>query len=74
MKHTANDLIRSFTHELKDIFDRPKEEMPLRFAKYFVTIVNKTCSCKKIMEIVKEQELYDLGEQLLTRLLIDKLD
>ena len=54
MKHTANDLIRSFTHELKDIFDRPKEEMPLRFAKYFVTIVNKTCSCKKIMEIVKE--------------------
>ena len=48
--------------------------MPLRFAKYFVSIVNKTCSCTEIMKMVKEQEIYDLVEQLLTRLLIDDLD
>jgi hypothetical protein len=62
IKRTANDLIGSFTHALKDIFDRPRNEIPLRFAKYFVTIVNKTCSCKQIMELVNEQDLYDLCE------------
>lgn len=59
---------------LNDIFERPRAEMPLRFAKYFVTIVNKTCSQELIMKVVREQDLYELCEQLLTRLLIDQLD
>ena len=59
---------------LIDIFERPRQDTPLRFAKYFVTIVNKTCQCPIIMSVVREQELYELGEQLLTRLLIDNLD
>ena len=54
MKHTANDLISAFTHVLIDIFERPIKDFPLRFAKYFVTIVNKSCSCKEIMEEVRE--------------------
>ena len=43
IQHTANDLISAFTHVLIDIFERPRQDTPLRFAKYFVTIVNKTC-------------------------------
>lgn len=74
IKHTANDLINAFTHVLVDIFERPMSDFPLRFAKYFVTIVNKAASCKEIMREVSEKEIYDISEQLLTRLLIDNLD
>jgi hypothetical protein len=49
-------------------------DFPLRFAKYFVTIVNKAASCKEIMKEVNEKVIYDLAEQLLTRLLIENLD
>ena len=71
---TSNDLISAFTHVLNDIFDKPVEDIPLRFAKYFITIVLKTCSCKEIMKEVSEEKVFDLAEQLLTRLLIDNLD
>jgi hypothetical protein len=37
-------------------------DFPLRFAKYFVTIVNKAASCKEIMKEVNEKEIYDLAE------------
>jgi len=62
IKHTANELINAFTHVLIDIFERPMSDFPLRFAKYFVTIVNKACSCKEIMREVDEKEIYDLAE------------
>lgn len=70
----ANDLISAFTHVLSDIFDKPVEEIPLRFAKYFITIVNKACSSKEIMMHVTEEKVFELAEQLLTRLLIENLD
>lgn len=54
IQHTANDLISAFTHVLIDIFERPRQDTPLRFAKYFVTIVNKTCQCGTIMSVVRE--------------------
>lgn len=59
---TANDLISAFTHVLNDIFDKPVEDIPLRFAKYFITIVLKTCSCKEIMKEVSEEKVFDLAE------------
>lgn len=71
---TANDLVNAFTHVLIDIFERPVEDIPLRFAKYFITIVHKACSCKEIMREVSEDRIFELAEQLLTRLLIDNLD
>lgn len=74
IKHTADDLIGAFTHVLIDIFERPMSDFPLRFAKYFVTIVNKAASCKEIMKEASEKEIYNLSEQLLTRLLIENLD
>lgn len=69
----ANDLVAAFTHVLVDVFERPINEIPMRFAKYFVTIVNKACSCKEIMQDVDYQHCSDLSEQLLTRLLIEGL-
>ena len=62
IQHTANDLISALSHVLIDIFERPRQDTPLRFAKYFVTIVNKTCQCSIIMSVVREQELYELVE------------
>jgi hypothetical protein len=39
----ANELCQAFAHVLIDIFERPISDIPLRFAKYFITIVNKAC-------------------------------
>lgn len=59
---TGNDLVNAFTHVLQDIFDRTVEEIPLRFAKYFITIVLKACSCKEIMKEVSEDRIFELAE------------
>lgn len=62
MVRTANDLVGAFAHVLNDIFDKNVEDIPLRFAKYFITIVLKTCSCKEIMKEVSEERIFDLAE------------
>jgi len=59
---------------MEDIFKYPVNEIPLRFTKYFITIVNKTCAYKALMREVNEDEVYGIAEQLLTRLLIENLD
>jgi hypothetical protein len=45
----ANDIINSYVAVMADVFERPVEEINLRFAKYFVSVVLKTCSCRDIM-------------------------
>jgi hypothetical protein len=47
--YSCNEICATFTHVLIDIFARPLAEIPLRFAKYFVTIVNKTLNLEVIM-------------------------
>ena len=47
--YSCNEICATFTHVLIDIFARPMAEIPLRFAKYFVTIVNKTLTLEVIM-------------------------
>lgn len=46
----------------------------MRFAKYFVTIVNRVCSSPDVMMAASEKETYELTEQLLMRLLTENLD
>ena len=70
----CNELIGAFTFVLQDIFSYPVHDIPLRFTKYFITIVNKTCASKEIMREVSQDMVFQLAEQLLTRLLIDNLD
>lgn len=62
MVAAGNDLVAAFTHVLRDIFDRKIDEIPLRFAKYFITIILKACSCKEIMREVSEDKIYELAE------------
>lgn len=59
---------------MNDIFSYPVNDIPLRFTKYFITIVNKTCASKEIMREVSEECVFKIAEQLLTRLLIENLD
>ena len=39
----ANELIGAIVHVMIDTFDKPNQEINLRFAKYFVSIVVKVC-------------------------------
>jgi hypothetical protein len=52
--YSCDEICAAFTHVLVDIFERPLADIPLRFAKYFVTIVNKTVQLKVIMIEVSE--------------------
>ena len=56
------------------MFDQPLADLPLRFTRYFVTVVNKTCARKEIIQQVPETSAHELAEQLLLKLVIDNLE
>jgi hypothetical protein len=58
----ANELVGAFTHVMIDTFDRPAEEINLRFAKYFISIVLKSCSCREVMTCVGQERVAELAE------------
>jgi hypothetical protein len=70
----CDELVDAYTKVMETVFSYPTNEIPLRFTKYFITIVNKTCSQKEIMREVSYERVLGLVEQLLTRLLIENLD
>ena len=70
----ANELCSAFTHVLIETFEKPLAEIPIRFAKYFVTIVNRVCQCNEVVLAAREAEVHDLTEQLLIRLLTEGLE
>jgi hypothetical protein len=45
-----------------DLFNIPITDIPLRFTKYFITIVNKTCCAKNIMREVSQKQVLGLVE------------
>jgi hypothetical protein len=67
-------LIDSISQVLHDVFNKTSDKVPLKFGKYFISIVNKICSIKEIMRAVDEQQILILVEQLLLKLLIPGLD
>ena len=74
IKQCANQLISAYSYILKDVFERPVADFPLRFAKFFVGVFEASCECKEVMKEVKYQQLYELLEQLLPTLLnLEKL-
>ena len=70
----CNQLFDSFTSVLKFIFEKPPHDIPLRFAKYFMTVLNKIASCRTVVKEVQEQKIYSLSDQLLANLLYEGLD
>ena len=55
IKSSANHLLSAYSYILKDVFERPVKDFPLRFAKYFVSVFEISCSCKEIMKVVGHQ-------------------
>lgn len=70
----ANFLIDSVAKVMHDVFNKTPDKVPLKFGKYFISIVNKVCSIKEIMIKVDEKIILVLVEQLLLKLLIPDLD
>jgi hypothetical protein len=67
-------LIGSISQVFFDVFSKTPEKVPLKFGKYFISIVNKVCSIKEIMRTVEEPQSLILVEQLLLKLLLPGLD
>ena len=60
--YCGNEIVDAYTFVMNDIFRYPVHEIPLRFTKYFITIVNKTCASKDIMREVSEGRVNELVE------------
>lgn len=70
----ANNISEAMIKVIISTFERPIEDIPLRFAKYFLNVLHKVCSTKVIIRELTESNLYTLVEQVLTRLLIEELE
>ena len=70
----ANSILEALTKVLISTFDKPVGDIPLRFAKYFLNVLNKVCSTRVIIRELTETSLYSIVEQVLTRLLLEELE
>ena len=70
----SNFLIEAISRVFYDVFTKTPQKVPLKFGKYFISIVNKVCSIKDIMRHVDEHKVLILVEQLLLKLLMPGLD
>ena len=50
MMKAANELIGAIVFVLNESFDKPVDEINVRFTKYFVSVVVKICSSQVIMQ------------------------
>ena len=70
----CNLMFTTFSEVLKEAFERPEHDIPLRFTKFFLGAVNKVCGIKTVVKDANEQSIRPLLEQLLSKLLYDGLD
>jgi hypothetical protein len=47
---------------LVETFEKSLQDIPLRFAKYFVTITNRVCTSPEVMMAAGENECFELCE------------
>jgi len=73
LRANNNAMLQVFAEVLNDTFDKAVTEIPIRFAKYFMTVVNKICSSKTIINGITEDTYYTFAEQLLSKLLYNGL-
>lgn len=55
LKVRSNDLVLTLKTTLKNVFNKPKQEIPLKFAFYFLNMTHKLCSIRaflKVFEII----------------------
>lgn len=58
----SNDLIGAYVTVMMDVLDKPAEEINLRFVKYFVSIVMKTCHCRDMMLALNQESIFSLAD------------
>eukprot|EP01022_Parablepharisma_sp_SALTPOND_P032949 TRINITY_DN878_c0_g1_i1.p1 TRINITY_DN878_c0_g1~~TRINITY_DN878_c0_g1_i1.p1 ORF type:complete len:2064 (+),score=290.39 TRINITY_DN878_c0_g1_i1:8288-14479(+) len=71
---SSGNLFTTFTAVLKEIFDKPPHDIPIRFAKYFLNVFSKICSMKFLVRELNEQTMFVTMEHLLAKLLYEELD
>jgi cytoskeleton-associated protein 5 len=74
LQQKANSISEALTRVLITTFEKPVDDIPLRFAKYFLNVLNKVCSTRAIIRELTETSLYMMVEQVLSRLLIEELE
>jgi hypothetical protein len=72
--NSCDSLFRTFAIVLKDTFDKQVSEIPIRFSKYFMTVISKICADKSITKKLTIGPYLAFAEQLLTKLLYDGLE
>jgi cytoskeleton-associated protein 5 len=73
IQHRASYLIEAMCVVLTSTFDRPVPDIPLRFAKYFLNVLQKVCSTTAVMREITENASLTLVSQLLSKLLQEDL-
>jgi len=71
MKAKADMLLHALHIVLKSIFERPKNEIPVKFVFYFLTMAHKLCSVRSLLRYVSEDNLRAFSEEMLNRLLAE---
>lgn len=62
LQKNADELTAAFNHVLLEIFDKALSEIPLRFAKYFLTIIHKVSTIKEIMMFISRPKVFEFTE------------
>jgi len=73
IQHRASFLIEAMIIVLTSTFDRPAPDIPLRFAKYYLNVLQKVCSTTVVMREISENVALTLVSQLLSKLLMEDL-
>lgn len=74
LANNASYMIDTISKVLYDVFNKPVESIPLKFGRYFISIVNKVCSIDFIVRPVPEKKIMTLVQQLLLKLLTPGLE
>ena len=75
LKLHCDHMMETFAEVLQTIFEgKNPQEIPIRFAKYFMSVINKICSLKAIVKDCSKQSMSLLVSQLLQILIYEGLD
>ena len=73
VQHKASHLLDAMCVVLTNTFDRPAQDIPLRFAKYYLNVLQKVCSTSTVMREASENTVLTLVTHVLSKLLMEDL-
>lgn len=69
-----NEMLGVFADILQEVFSKSAADLPVRFTKYFMSVISKICAARALVYEVNREMLSRLLEQLLVNLLWPGLD